>query len=164
MSTVEPPPVDDPICRLETQTLPGLVRQVRRLADLSQRELAKKIGVSHSTISRLEAGRLVPSVATLLRILEAADLVLVVADAEGRVVEPLRIWDETRDGGEKAFPAHLDLILDPKSDDWWGSQYGLARPPETYHRSRYKRDAQRNRSVWEVRVEQHRHDPPPPEV
>ncbi|WP_160312746.1 helix-turn-helix domain-containing protein [Jiangella alkaliphila] len=150
--------------RIEQSTLPGLVRRVRRLADLSQRELAARICVSHSTISRLEAGRVVPSIATLLRIVDVAELLLVVTDADGNVIEPMRVWDETRDGGEKVFPAHLDLVLDPASDDWWASRYGLAKPPETYHRDRAWRDAKRRRSAWEVRVKQFRHDSPPPKV
>jgi transcriptional regulator with XRE-family HTH domain len=164
MTEVDQPDAEGALVRFEQSALPGIVRRVRRLADLSQRELATRVGVAHSTISRLEAGRLVPSLNTLLRILDAAELVLVVTDAEGQVIEPMRIWDETRDGGDKAFPAHLDLILDPRSGEWWADKYGLARPPETYHRSRAWRDAKRKRSQWEVRVEQFRHDPPPPVV
>ncbi|WP_232827222.1 helix-turn-helix domain-containing protein [Jiangella endophytica] len=158
---MEPPDNDEPLVRFERATLPGIVRRVRRVADLSQRELAARIGVSHSTISRLETGRLVPSVATLLRILGVAELMLVVTDADGHVIEPMRMWDEVRDGGDKTFPAHLDLILDPAAGDWWASRYGLARPPETYHRSRTWRDAKRRRSQWEVRVKQFKNDPPP---
>jgi transcriptional regulator with XRE-family HTH domain len=162
MTPVEPPADDEPLVRFEHSTLPGIVRRVRRLADLSQRELAARIGVSHSTVSRLEAGRIVPSLATLIQIIGIAQLVLVVTDAEGKVIEPMRIWNETRDGGEKAFPAHLDLILDPDHGEWWADRYGLARPPETYHRSRARRDAKRRRSQWEVRVQQFRNEPPPP--
>lgn len=164
MTPVEPPDDDEPLARLEQSTLPGLVRRVRRIADVSQRELATRIGVSQATVSRLEAGRLVPSIATLLRIVDAAELMLVVTNADGKVIEPMRVWDETRDGGEKMFPAHLDLVLDPTADDWWASRYGLAKPPETYHRNRVWRDAKRRRSAWEVRVKQFRHDPPPPKV
>lgn len=105
-----------------------------------------------------------PSIATLLRIVDVAELMLVVTNADGKVIAPMRVWDETRDGGEKMFPAHLDLVLDPVADDWWASSYGLAKPPETYHRNRVWRDAKRRRSTWEVRVKQFRHDPPPPKV
>jgi hypothetical protein len=93
----------------------------------------------------------------------AARLTLVVVDEDGRVVVPMRVWDGTRDGADRQFPAHLDLILDPRPGEWWADVYGLARPPETFHRDRYWRDAKRRRSQWEVRVKQFRGTPPPPE-
>jgi transcriptional regulator with XRE-family HTH domain len=155
------PPPQTPYVGAES--LPGLIRSVRRRADLSQRELADAAGLARSTVAKAEAGTLTPSLNTLLRILAAADLVLVVADRDGNVVQPMRVWDDTLDGGDKKFPAHLDLILDPRAGDWWGDQYGLARPPETYHRSRAYRDAKRALSQWSVRVAQHRYEPPPPD-
>lgn len=87
---------------------------------------------------------------------------LVVTDAYGNVVRPMRVWDDVRDGGGKMFPAHLDLKLDPDTGERWADEFGLARPPETYHRSRQRRDAERKVSQWSVRVAQYRHDPPPP--
>jgi hypothetical protein len=74
----------------------------------------------------------------------------------------MRVWDDTLDGGGKQFPAHLDLILDPRNDEWWGGEYGLAYPPETYHRARAYRDARRGLSKWQVRVKLYRDDPTPP--
>ncbi|HEX6233873.1 MAG TPA: hypothetical protein VFZ63_12175 [Jiangellaceae bacterium] len=97
------------------------------------------------------------------RVLHVADLVLVAADKDGAVVQPLAVWDDTRDGGDRMFPAHLDLIIDPKFGEWWGDQYGLARPPETYHGERAYRDAKRALSQWAVRVQQFRYDPMPPD-
>jgi transcriptional regulator with XRE-family HTH domain len=144
-------------------TLPGLIRKVRRLADLSQRELARAARLSPSTVARIESGALVPSLHTLLRLLAAARLVLVVSDQHGLVIQPMRLWDDTRDGAERHFPAHLDLILDPRAGDWWADVYGLARPPETFHRDRYWRDVRRRRSQWEVRVKQFHHVPAPPD-
>ncbi|MER7893593.1 helix-turn-helix transcriptional regulator [Micromonospora sp. NPDC094482] len=41
--------------------------------------------------------------------------------------------------------------------------YGLARPPETFHRSQYDREVRRRRSQWEVRVGKYRNVPPPPD-
>lgn len=148
--------------RVGPDTLPGLVRKLRRMADLSQRELAGAAKISQASVARLETGKLMPTLPTLLRILDVGHLLLVVANENGRVIEPMLVWDDTRDGAERLFPAHLDLILDPASGEWWADKYGLARPPETYHRDRAYRDAKRKRSQWEVRVKQHRHDPPPP--
>ena len=160
-NSVTPPELPRPY--VDMDTVPGLVRKVRRLADLSQRELARAARVSASTIARIESGALAPSLDTLLRLLAAARLVLVVTDGRGRVVQPMRLWDDTRDGADRQFPAHLDLILDPRGGDWWADVYGLARPPETFHRDRDWRDARRRRSQWEVRVKRFRHVPPPPD-
>jgi transcriptional regulator with XRE-family HTH domain len=57
----------------------GLVRDVRTRADLTQRELAERVGTTQSAVSAWERGRDVPRVDTLGRILTAcgfeADLV-----------------------------------------------------------------------------------------
>jgi transcriptional regulator with XRE-family HTH domain len=49
-----------------------LVREARRAAALSLRELARLAGVSFTTISRIEAGETDPTLGTLRRILSAA--------------------------------------------------------------------------------------------
>lgn len=48
----------DALSRLGMHTLGTLVRQWRLLCGLSQRELGARCGLSQSTISRLETGRL----------------------------------------------------------------------------------------------------------
>lgn len=141
----------------------GLVRAARRRADCSQRELAERAGVAASTVGRVEAGSLVPSLGLLRRLLGAAGLALVAVDAEGRLVVPMRDdRDDLRDGAGRRYPSHLDTVVDPGPGDWWGDRYGLTSPPETFHRDREVRDARRRRSRWEVRVAQHRHLAPPP--
>ncbi|MFI5840677.1 helix-turn-helix transcriptional regulator [Catenuloplanes sp. NPDC051500] len=140
----------------------GLVRRARRMSDMSQRDLAREAEVSPAAVARVETEGLAPSVALLQRILAVAGLHLVVVDPEGHIVQPMSVWDETYDGAERRYPAHLSTILDPRAGDWWGDQYGLARPPETFHRSRELRERQRRRSQWEVRVAKYRNDPPPP--
>ena len=155
-------PVHDGAAYVTAVSVPGLVRAVRRRADMSQRELAKQAQVSRSTVARVESGQLTPSVDLLLRLLDIGRLSLVAIDENGNVVQPMRVWDDVRDGAERRFPAHLDLVLQPRPGEWWGDVYGLARPPETFHRNRRYRDAQRRRSRWEVRVKQFRYDPPPP--
>ncbi|MEU4239351.1 helix-turn-helix transcriptional regulator [Actinoplanes sp. NPDC026619] len=142
--------------------VPGLVRRVRRIAGLSQRELAQAAGVSRATIGRIELGSLAPSLAVLERIFGVAGLSLAVVNDEGRVIQPMVDWADARDGADRRYPSHLDTIIDPEPGEWWGDQYGLARPPETFYRDQRSRTAQRRRSQWEVRAAKHRGEPPPP--
>ncbi|WP_144121671.1 helix-turn-helix domain-containing protein [Catellatospora sichuanensis] len=144
----------------------GLIRAARRRADLSQRELAKGAGLHASTVGRIEAGELWPSLVAFAKLMGATGHYLTVVDDDGHVLMPMsdRRDLELRDGAERRYPSHLDLVLDPRPGEWWADQYGLARPPETFLRDRAHRDAQRRRSQWEVRVKKYRNDPEPPEV
>jgi transcriptional regulator with XRE-family HTH domain len=49
-----------------------VLRQARRRAGLTQRELAEKAGVPQSQVAKIESGAVVPRVDTLDRLLEAA--------------------------------------------------------------------------------------------
>lgn len=140
----------------------GLVRAARRRADLSQRAFAEKVGVHHGTIAKIEAGERLPSLGLFVRLMAAAGLRLVVIDEGKRQVQPMEDYDDVRNLAGRRFPTHQDLIFDPDPGEWWGDCYGLARPPETFHRSKALRDAQRRRSRWEVRVKQLRGAPSPP--
>lgn len=81
--------------------------RARRLADLSQRELADALGLSRATVGRLESGAARVDAATLSAILEQAQLRLVVVDSEGREVDPIPS-DVLRDHAGRRFPGHLD--------------------------------------------------------
>lgn len=48
-----------------------MVRDARRRANLTQRQLSAKAGISQETIARIERGRVDPRVKTLDRLLEA---------------------------------------------------------------------------------------------
>jgi transcriptional regulator with XRE-family HTH domain len=146
----------------EKLPIAGLVRRARRIADLSQREMAIAAGTSRATVGKVEAGLMVPSLGLFVRMVAAAGLWLSVVDGDGHVVQPMDDLVDTLDGAERRYPSHLDTILDPRTGEWWADQYGLTRPPETFRRDRAVRDAQRLRSQWEVRVAKYRHDPPPP--
>lgn len=84
----------------------GIVRAVRRRADLSQRELARWAGVHHATIGRIEAGRMVPSIVLLRRIIGVVGCRLAVVDEFGRVLKPMRDWQDTYNGAERRYPSH----------------------------------------------------------
>jgi transcriptional regulator with XRE-family HTH domain len=131
--------------RLGRFPIPGLIRKVRRVADLSQRELAARAGLSQSTVVRAEAGSRVPSLDILQRLLACAGYELIVIDRNGRVVQPMRESEWTRDLGGRRYPSHLDVLLNPRYGDWWFDGYGLARGPGSYFRDRRYRDGERDR-------------------
>ncbi|WP_181779755.1 helix-turn-helix domain-containing protein [Pseudonocardia pini] len=143
----------------------GLVRAVRRRADLSQRELADRAGVAKTTVERIEAQRVVPTLRGLEKLLSVADLALVATDQQYRLVQPMLDvpGGGLLDGAGRRYPAHSDVVLlaDGGRRSWWGGKYGLARPPETYHRSRGYREAMRKYSQWDVGRPRHRGTRPP---
>jgi HTH-type transcriptional regulator/antitoxin HipB len=85
-----------------------LVARVRRRADLSQRDLAARVGLAPASVARIESGTGLPSLATLSRILELSGLRLAVLDSSGQEVEPVPV-DGVRDNQGRRFPAHLDV-------------------------------------------------------
>jgi transcriptional regulator with XRE-family HTH domain len=85
----------------------GLVRRARRIADLSQREMASAVLVSPTRIARAESrGRV--TLELLERVLAVAGLRLVAVDDADGAVNAMRP-DAVRDRSGRRFPAHLDL-------------------------------------------------------
>ncbi len=85
-----------------------LVVRVRRMADLSQRDLAARLGTSPSTVARIETGSCSVSVGLLMRILQVGGLRLAAVGGDGVAVTPVAA-DVLRDNGGRRFPAHLDV-------------------------------------------------------
>jgi transcriptional regulator with XRE-family HTH domain len=54
-----------------TRRVAELLKYARSKAGLSSRELARKVGTSHSTILAYEAARKVPAVTTMMRLIHA---------------------------------------------------------------------------------------------
>ncbi|SFK90263.1 helix-turn-helix domain-containing protein [Geodermatophilus ruber] len=120
----------------------GMLRRIRRLADLSQRELALRVGVSKSAVAAAEAGTRDLPVRVLAHAAALAGLRLALLDEQGAEV-PGMDGDAVRDGAGRLFPAHLD----PRYGDegWWHDEhrYSRDRPWYTFDRDRGRRDAVR---------------------
>ena len=143
-----PPPVPGHAVSVTEEAAPfglgGALRRVRRLADLSQRELADKAGVPRSTLGAAEAGTRDLPVGVLARVAAVARLRLALVDAGGVEVAPM---DDgaVRDMGSRRFPAHLDTRY--SEEDWWHGpeRYSRPEPWYTFDRRRETRDAFRRR-------------------
>ena len=72
------------------EELARLVIQHRQALDLSQAELAERMGTSHSAISRIEGGQHATSVKTLRRLAEALGVRLVIGFESGSAKKPVR--------------------------------------------------------------------------
>ncbi|MEO6513028.1 MAG: helix-turn-helix transcriptional regulator [Nocardioides sp.] len=130
--------------------VPGLVRRIRRILDVSQRGLAALIGVSQSVVARWETGRTSPRVSAMQQLLRLARLGGTVHDTRtGVAVEPMRD-DGARDRGGRRYPAHVDLTvtgwyvprgLDCTADPgWWRERSRTQRQPRVrYDTSPYLR-------------------------
>lgn len=120
-----------------------LIVRVRRIADLSQRDLAKRLGVSQAQVNRLENGHQSPSAATFARILAVAGLRLAVLDDAGHEVQPVPS-DTLRDNANRRFPGHLDV--DPP-EEVPGERVTFPRydrpPARGWYRQRTLRDQRR---------------------
>jgi transcriptional regulator with XRE-family HTH domain len=87
----------------------ALLVRARRVAGLSQRELAAVVGIPPSTLASIESGARRPGVELLDRLLRASGLRLAVVDADGAELAPFP--DNTiRDNAGRRFPAHLEVL------------------------------------------------------
>lgn len=93
---------------------PGLVRRIRRAAELSQRDLADRIGVSRSAVGRWETGETSPTIAVLEQMAALAGLRVVLLDGDDHPVPPMR-EDRVLDRAGRRPPAHADVI----EGEWW---------------------------------------------
>jgi transcriptional regulator with XRE-family HTH domain len=123
-----------------------LVRSARRLADLSQRQLAERAGVSPGTVAKIETGEREPSLKLLLALLDAAGCSLRVVPRSGDELPVLRD-DDMRDAARRRFPAHLDVYY------FRGVRFQPLQPSTA--RGRFFRD----RQVRDVRRAMGRQDP-----
>ena len=124
--------------------LPGGLRRIRRTADLSQRELGDRLGISKSMVAAAESGTRDLFVKVVTRAASLAGFRLVLLDTQGREVAGMAD-DTVRDMGFRRFPAHLDTRY--SDEDWWHGEERRSRqqPWYTFDRDRWVRDAYRRR-------------------
>ncbi|MGW4501812.1 GNAT family N-acetyltransferase [Micromonospora sp. NPDC004336] len=157
----------------EAVDLGAALRSLRRLADLSQRELAELSGVPQATLARIESGRATdPRFRTVERLVRAAGGKVAVngagrtdndydnhndnSDDNENAGEPLPAvpHDGLRDVAGRRYPAHLDAweVREPRDwpGAWWANWYNLPPPlwplpvpAATYERNRAYRDKRR---------------------
>lgn len=94
--------------------LPGMIRRVRRILDVSQRGLAALLKVSQSVVARWETGRTSPRWCMVEQLLRMARLRATVRDEQGEEVGPMRA-DGARTHAGSRYPAHVDL----RATGWW---------------------------------------------
>lgn len=125
--------------------VPGLLRRIRRRADLSQRELARTAGLSVSTVAHAEAGTRDLRVGQLARAASCAGLRLVLVDPAGQEVSGMGA-DSVRDLGGRQFPAHLDVMLAKERPSRLEERRDRRVPLYTYDVDRSARDRDRARN------------------
>lgn len=123
--------------------MPGLVRRIRRILDVSQRGLAAMLGVSQSVVARWETGRTSPRVSVVERLLRMARLRATVHDEEtGAEVRPMRADGARKHGGSR-FPAHTDLRV----AGWWIPRAERSMTSVAYFSSRNRSRKRRDPSI-----------------
>jgi HTH-type transcriptional regulator/antitoxin HipB len=120
-----------------------MLRRIRRVADLSQRELAREVDVSKSAIAAAETGVAGLDVRVVAHAATVAGLRLALVDAEGAEI-PGMSSEAVRDLGGRRFPAHLDPARTPIG--WWEGREreGREQPWFTFDRDRINRDRGRS--------------------
>ena len=130
----------------------GLLRRIRRVADLSQRELAQKGGSSRATIAAAEAGTRGLDARHLARLAAVAGLRLALVDGDGAEIAPMD-GAAVRDEGGRRFPAHLDTRHG--DEGWWHDPHHVGREPVEYTFDRDRRRRDRVRAVRGAPADHH---------
>ena len=122
--------------------LSGSLRRIRRLADLSQRELADRCNLSQSAVAHAESGQRDLPVGALVRACALAWLRLALLDADGHEIAGMTA-DAVRDFGGRRFPAHLDTSHSDERWERYAHRFDRPTPWFTVDRDRTGRDAMR---------------------
>lgn len=115
--------------------LSAAVRRIRRTADLSQRELAARLGLSKSAVGRIERGLSGLDARVLARAADIAGLRLALLGPGGDEV-PGMTDAAARNRGNRRFPAHLDTVLSEERAWRWAHRPDRPQPTYTFDRRR----------------------------
>jgi len=117
-----------------------LLRQARRDADMSQRELARWSGVPKSVIADAETGLRATSLHVAQQLLNTAGYRIVIVNRKGEPVDQLMV-DDRRDRHGRRFPPHLDVRELSPAELTWRRRFEYRPNPLTAHTYRLNRDA-----------------------
>jgi transcriptional regulator with XRE-family HTH domain len=123
--------------------LPGTLRRIRRLADMSQRELGQACGVSQAVVAQAESGRRDLKVGTLAAAAALAGLRLTLVNGDDVEVQPMSP-EGVRDRGRRRFLAHLDTRRAGAGHWLYEPRRDRPEPSFTVTRDRTSRDARRH--------------------
>ncbi len=123
--------------------LSGCLRRIRRTADLSQRQLAERMGVPKSTLAAAEAGVRDLPAGRLADAAALAGLRIALVDAEGQEVSPMTPAG-ARDAARRHLPAHLDTVHADEVPDRWEHRPDRRQPWFTFALDRSGRDLRRH--------------------
>ncbi|RYC12975.1 helix-turn-helix domain-containing protein [Nocardioides zhouii] len=136
--------------------IPGMVRRIRRILDVSQRGLAALLDVSQSVVARWETGRTSPRMSVVQRLLRMARVGMTFHDEEtGEPVGPMRADGATTHAGSR-YPAHADLrvagwwvprrlrnMTSIEAFRWWDRSMRVGDPAMRYRRSPFWKQLER---------------------
>ena len=128
--------------------VPGLVLRVRRICDMSQRDLGHAIGLDQSHVARIESSHRRVELPLLTRILALAGMRIAVLDRDGAEVAPVPP-DVFRDNAGRRMPAHLDVrtATEMPASVVLSARHDRA-TPQAWYQHRFMRD--RLRSAGDV--------------
>lgn len=102
---------------LDVGQVPGLIRRVRRVTDLSQRELAARLSVGAATVARWETGETTPGLREMALLLAVAGWELAVAAGPHGEVECSPDEDQSTHGQDQSTGGDL-AWLPPDQDEF----------------------------------------------
>jgi transcriptional regulator with XRE-family HTH domain len=129
---------------VEEFDLVGALRRIRRRADLSQRELAARLGCSKSSVAAVESGGTGMDVRVLARGAALAGLRVALLDERGQEVAGMTDAG-ARDRGWRRLPAHLDSVHSERRPGRYQHRPHRPQPTYTFDLDREYRDRLRAR-------------------
>lgn len=123
------------------------VRQLRRAADASQREMAARSGVSLTALARIESGRTADvRLSTLQSLAEPSGHRVCLVNHDWTLLFPYPSNELWRDLRGRRLPAHLDVwrFAPDWFDNWWATH---PHGPFRYGHERGRRDSARAEAI-----------------